>query len=201
MKPGWFLALGAASGALAAAATFAPLDEIPGIELFGYCLGMRVGSKCGGIPAGFYIFPGVIFGLAFAPLLWRHRRVRPAGALAFGVLAAIANFVAVFVCVASLDPLSNILAVDMADVPIAIAGGIGGAIGAGLLSGGAALLGAMTRPWRSIGTGCGLGFLVPLVMQWEIVGVFVFYVIWQAGYAAALARSLPSLERVGSVSA
>jgi len=45
---------------------------------------------------------------------------------------------------------------------------------------------------RSIIVATVLGLLVPLVLLWDVAGIFIFFVIWQTGYAAALASSLPA---------
>ncbi|HEV2187967.1 MAG TPA: hypothetical protein VGR70_12210, partial [Stellaceae bacterium] len=83
------------------------------------------------------------------------------------------------------------LDISFLDLPMAIAGAIAGAIGGALLGGVAATLFPGFRLRRSIIVAAVLGLLVPLVLVWEIVGVFIFYSVWQGGYAVALAMSLP----------
>ena len=48
-------------------------------------------------------------------------------------------------------------------------------------------LGGTARHRLPIAAGAGLGLLVPLVIMFDAAGLYAFYIIWQAGYAAAVA--------------
>ena len=200
--PGWFLALGAASGALAAAATLYPLGDVAAPVLFGMCFGMGgPGGHCGGIGGSFYLFPGLIFGVSFGAAQWWLGRFDAARALAFAAASGVANAVAVFLCIWLFDVFGNLIGLDLVDLPLALAGAIAGAAGTALAGGATALLVAGAGVRRSIAAGAALGLLVPLVIEGEIIGDFVFYICWQAGYALALALAAGLAQRPGTVSA
>jgi hypothetical protein len=188
----WFLGLGALSGLLSAATTvFYHLGDVAAPELFGYCLGMRVSSRCEGVDGTVYVFPGLIFGALFAALRVRRGWNDPGRVIAFIGVSGVANAIAVFLCVWLTDLLGDALDISFLNLPMALAGAIAGAAGGGLLSGTAKLLFPEITPRRSIIAAAALGLLVPLVLVWEIVGVFIFYLVWQGGYAVALASSRP----------
>jgi hypothetical protein len=188
----WFLLVGAASGILAAAAaTFFQLGDIAAPWLFGRCFGLQVLSSCNGIDGAFYLFPGLVFGIVFAGVeRWRGRFDGGIGS-GFVIAALIGNALAVFVCVALSDPFSSAIDIATFDLPIALAGGIAGAVGGAVLAGATALFVPGTDPRPAIAVGAGLGLFVPLVTEWQVAGVFVFYIAWQAGVAAALGATLP----------
>jgi hypothetical protein len=187
----WFLLVGAASGILAAAATFWSLGDVAAPSLLGRCFGLQVVSKCGGIDGSFYVFPGLVFGIVFAGVERWRGRFDPAVGSGFVIASLIGNALAVFVCVALIDPLSSVIDIATFDLPIALAGGIAGAIGGAVLAGATAIFVPGTDPRPAIAIAAGIGLFVPLVTEWEMVGVFVFYIAWQAGFAAALGASLP----------
>ena len=188
----WFLLVGAASGVLAAGSTFYSLGDVGAPHLFGRCLGLQVANNCNGIDGAFYLFPGLIFGIVFAGVQrWRGRFDGGVGS-GFVIASLMANALAVFVCVALLDPLSSAIDIATFDLPVALAGGIAGAVGGTVLAGAASLFVPGTDPRPPIAVAAGLGLLVPLVTEWEAAGVFVFYTVWQAGFAAALGANLPA---------
>ena len=88
----WFLLVGAASGILAAAATFFQLGDIAAPWLFGRCFGLQVLSSCNGIDGAFYLFPrvafpgtgGLIDSFAFCKRLLLETKVGIAPGVAFG---------------------------------------------------------------------------------------------------------------------
>ena len=205
MRPVWFFGLGAVSGLFSAAIiVFWHIGDVSAPQIAGYCFGLRISSRCDGVDATFYLFPGALFGILFAALWSRRGGIGLGRFIAFTGASAIANAVAVFVCVWLTDRLSAAMDIGFLDLPAAIAGvisflnlptaiagAIAGAAGGVLLGGAAAALFPGLRLRRSIIAASSLGLLVPLVLIWEIVGVFVFFIVWQAGYAAALASSLP----------
>jgi hypothetical protein len=183
-------AFGAFSGTVSAAAVFLPLGDVPAPKVLGYCFGIDYPSpRCDGIDASFYLWPGLIFGITFAgSAAWRGR-LSPARAIAFVVAAVIGNAVATMLCVGLTVPLSSLLETD-SDIPAALTGAMSGAIGGGLLSVVAKLV-CRARVWRSVVAAACLGLLVPLVLEWPVAGSFAFYILWQAGYAAALGVGWP----------
>jgi hypothetical protein len=193
MRPVWFLGLGALSGLLSAAIiVFWHLGDVSAPEVAGYCFGLRESGRCKGIDTTFYLFPGTIFGVLFAALRSRRDWIGLRRFVAFICASGIANAVAVSVCVWLTDRLGDALNIDFLDLPMAIAGAVAGAAGGALLGGAAVIVFPGFRLRRSVIAASALGLLVPLVVTWEIAGVFLFYTIWQAGYAATLASSLPA---------
>lgn len=188
--------LGAVTGALAAAAVdLVPLRDVGGIVLFGHCFGMRRVNECAGAPGAFYLFPGLIFGVGFAALLWWQRRLRLPDAIAFAIAATLANAAAVFVWTAIVDPMDALLEAFASVYSLfALTGAISGAVGGGLLGFSARrLLGV--RGWPGVtATGAALGLLLPLLTAVR-GGEFPFYILWQAGYAAALLARPSALNR------
>jgi hypothetical protein len=89
-------------------------------------------------------------------------------------------------------PAGEALDIGFLNLPMAIAGAIAGAVGGALLGRVAATLFPGLRLRRSVIAASALGLLVPVVLLWEVAGVFLFYIVWQAGTAVALASSLPS---------
>jgi hypothetical protein len=185
-----FLALGAASGTLAAAATFIPLGGVAAPVVFGHCLGLSMAQSCNGTEASIYLFPGLIFGILFGGLLSRQRRIGAGQTVVFVLSSAIANAIAVFVCLAFADPLSDRIAIP--DLGIAVSGAIAGAVGGGLLVAATRLLIPGATIGLPIAVASALGIVVTAVMELDRAGVFLFYIVWQAGYAASLAASLPA---------
>jgi hypothetical protein len=189
----WFLGLGTASGLLAGALlVFCHIGDFSAPEVAGYCFGLRVSSRCDGVDGTFYLVPGTIFGLVFAGALLAYRQMDFGRAIAFAAASGAANSAAVFLCVWLTDRLSEALDIDFLKLPMAIAGAIAGAAGGALLGRVAASLFPGFRLWRSVIAASALGLLAPLVMTWEVAGVFLFYIAWQGGYAAVLAATLPA---------
>ena len=188
-----FLVFGALTGAVAGASTFYPIGEIPSIVIGGYCFGVEpiIGSTCGGIDGTVYVFPGLAFGIVFGPLLYFCRRVSAAGAVAYALAAFVANAVAVSVCIFLIHPLDDLLSLDNLILDIAISGVVAGAVGGGLLGAVLAVFNPASTRALSIAVAAGLGVLTPVVIMLDQPGIFAFLIVWQAGYAAAVAASLP----------
>jgi hypothetical protein len=190
MRTVLYALLGAATGALAAAAIlFFPLTlgEVPGIRLFGSCIGLAMGDDCNGLSPEYYLAPGLVFGVAFAVVLLAGGWLKPGGAVAFALVAVVSNSLAVAVWVATADPIGKLLSQDATgSIVFGVTGAIAGAGGGGLLGFGAARLLHIAGWPRLLAAGAVLGLGLPLVWQSEI-GFFAFYVLWQAGYAAMLA--------------
>lgn len=189
--PRWFdrfLALGAASGALSAAATFIRLGDVASPLVLGRCLGFGGLNTCNGIDASFYLFPGLIFGVGLAGLLYRQGRLKLTHAVVIVVASTIANAVAVFVCVALIDPLGE--HIEIADLNIAIAGVVAGGVGGALLTAAIRALLPGVLAARSIVIASGLGAVVVAMVELDSAGAFLFYIAWQAGYAAVLGAAV-----------
>ena len=191
MRLNLYLALGAVAGALSAGAEFIPLGDAPAPTLFGYCFGIdSPRPRCDGIELSFYLFPGLIFGIIFAgAAAWRGRLDMPRG-IAFVIVSCVGNAVATALCVGLFVPFSDLLGLDGSRIGLALTGAFSGAIGGGLLSLAAKLV-CRARVGRSVAAASVLGLLVFLVPEWQVAGNFVFYVIWQAGYGAALGAGMP----------
>lgn len=144
--------------------------------------------------ASLYVLPGLVFGLAFGTLLRRLRLLSLGRAALYCAAATLANAAAVVTAMQSLDTVEAI--VGAGRLALALSGSIAGAVGGGLL----AL--AMIPPlriaqWpRLVAAGALLGMALPLLIDGREIGTFAFYLIWQAGYAAALAATLPRIEAV-----
>jgi len=193
VEPARFALLGAASGMLAAAAALVfHFGDVEVPRVVGVCFGFSgSGGRCEGVDGALYWFPGTIFGLLFGVTwLWlgRFDAIRAAG---FAIASLFSNAIAVFVCVGLFDRFESLLEIDPADLPLSLAGAVAGLAGSALLSGVTRLLAPGTRLLRPIIAGAALGFLTPLIIHLEFVGTFLFYILWQGGYGAALAAALP----------
>ena len=165
--------LGMATGALAAAAIMA-------VDLEGWSL---------------HLVPGLIFGVAFGAVLWLHGFLWPLRAAAYAFAAALAHGTAMLTAVGLSEPIHNLLG-GSDDPGFMLCGVIAGAVGGGLLGGVTRWLTAIRHWLALVGTGALLGALLPVALDYDPVGVFVFYIIWQGGYAAVLALTLPRVETV-----
>jgi hypothetical protein len=130
-----------------------------------------------------YVVPGLVFGVAIGVALWHRRWLGPERSVAYLVAASLANAAAVFAARYTWD-LGGVLV---------ITGIIAGAVGAGLLTGMIAVLLSIARWPLPIAAGALLGALLPLTEQGPIA-FFIFYIVWQGGFAAAVAATLPALE-------
>ncbi len=166
--------------------TIGDFGTVPGVDLFGVCIGLRGMGRCGGLDGTFYLFPGLAFGLAFAGVFLLTRRCRVSGAVAFCVGTLVAHALAI---TATLTALNFVAGVGPGRTPFAISGLVGGALGGGTLAWVARRLLTLAGWLRLAAMGSALGLLLPLV-DWD-VGLLAFYALWQAGYAGTLAAALP----------
>ena len=139
-----------------------------------------------------YIVPGLVFGIAVAIVWWRRWRLAPARAAAYVVAVGLANAAAVFVALFVTDDIGKMVGKEPG---LAITGALAGAVGAGLATGMARRLIAMVHWLWPIAMGAILGAMLQVFVDGEEIGVFVFYMVWQAGFAAATAATLPPLEK------
>jgi hypothetical protein len=168
-----FALLGLATGALAAAAIML-------IDLEGWSL---------------HLVPGLIFGLAFGVVLWARGSLLPLGAAAYALAAALAHGAAMSTAVRLSEPIHNFLG-GGDDPAFAACGVVAGAVGGGLLGAVTRSL-APIRRWPALaGAGALLGVLLPVALEYDPIGVFIFYMLWQGGYAATLALVLPRIEKI-----
>jgi hypothetical protein len=168
-----FALLGTVTGALAAAAiNIAELED-----------------------GALYLVPGLIFGVAFGVALWHRGFLRPVGAGAYALAAALAHGAAMGAATQLSEPVHHLLG-GGDDPALVVSGVVAGAIGGGLLAAVTRFLAPIPRwPWL-IAAGALLGALMLIALDYDPWGVFPFYMIWQAGYAAALALILPRIEKI-----
>lgn len=179
------LLLGLPCGLASAATVFLLPSDFPGIPVFRYCIGIVLEGRCQGMPLGFYVGPGLVFGLGFSLALLRGR-----ARLAFGLAAVLANTLAVMTAINAYLALEHLL--PNADwLAQALAGLIAGALGGGLLARVAAMLLPGLLWQRLLGAGALLGLLLPIALTDDLapVGIYIFYALWQGGYGAALAQA------------
>jgi len=142
-----------------------------------------------------YVLPGLVFGLVFGPLLTWCEATSARGAAYFAIAATGANAAAVFTAIRLFDTVKETLHLDE-PWALAVVGVVAGAIGGGLLALVVMLIADARRaPWLTA-AGALLGALLPIFFEWEAGGAFVFYALWQAGYAAAMAMVLPPMIEV-----
>lgn len=137
-----------------------------------------------------FVWPGLAFGLIIGPALSHGGWLPPRRVLPFVFFATLGHFVAVLCLLVLTRSLEAALPVGE-DVAMLIAAAVAGALGGGILAGANRLLvpGAGWIAPAIVG-----GVLSPLVMLHDLgpfIGRLMFYVIWQAGYAAALPAALP----------
>lgn len=138
-----------------------------------------------------YVVPGVVFGIAFGVVFWQRRWLRLERSAAYLVAAGLANAAAVFVALHILDEVGEIVGKGAATL---VTGVIAGAVGAGLLTGITSLLLSIARWPLPIAAGALLGALLPVFVDGQDAGLFGFYILWQGGFAAAVAATLPPTE-------
>jgi len=188
------LLLGLPCGLLSAATAFLPIGDFPGLRPFHYCIGLVLEGRCQGLPAGFYLGPGLIFGLAYGLALLRGR-----ARIGFLAAAVLGNVLAVMIAVNAVEFLDHYLP-DADWLSQALGGLIAGAVGGGLLARAAAMWRPGLRWGRLLGLGAGLGMFLPIALDDDLgaAGLYIFYALWQGGYGAALtwsSRYLPSSEK------
>jgi hypothetical protein len=182
--------LGALTGVISASSVYLPIGEFPGLTLHGACIGLVVSGHCQGMVLGLYLGPGLVFGVVFGALLHRAGRFGRRGAAGFALASLVANSLAVM---AALDAFQLVQPVfGGAELPSeAAAGLIAGTIGGGLLGRVTAVLVPGLRWGRLAAVGALLGLLLPLALAEHLapIGVYVFFALWQGGYAVALATA------------
>ncbi len=154
-----------------------------------------VGVACGEnhMLDAYYIAPGLVFGLIVGGALWRGRLLSGGRWLGYVAAAGLANAVAVLLALRSVDVVSRLVGNEYAAV--GLIGLVAGAVG-GLLLGLASrwLLGARRWGW-AVGAGALFGVLLPVLVEGGAWGALVFYVLWQAAYAAVIPVTLEQGRR------
>jgi hypothetical protein len=168
-----FAVLGVISGVMSALGTipFAPSDDSRLIALF--------------------VLPGFVFGAIVGPALAYHQWLPPARVPAWILSATLGHFAAAL-CVTALTWRLQAALPLKEQSAILLAAALGGALGGGTLAAANRFLIPGTAWIAPTIVGAVLGPLVLLHDLGPILGRVAFYVIWQAGYAAALAMVLPS---------
>lgn len=188
--------IGGLTGALSGAIlTYLKIGALPGIVILGACIGLGTAGDCNGLELSTYIAPGLIFGIVFGYLLRRSGKLGTAGAVWFALASFVGNFLAVMVAVNVFDSIKPLFG-DVELPAELVAGFVAGAVGGGLLGRATAALIPGVRWLRLLAVGAVLGLLLPLALsnKLDLVGLFLFYIIWQGGYAAMLAGSRRSAE-------
>ena len=170
-----FALLGALSGALTAVALM-PRPQRWKVEIWDVL-----------VVSPLSIAAGLVFGIIFGAVLRYLGLATPRAAVLYALAATLSYFLAVNLALHLVDRLEAIWQVGL----------IAGLVGAACLT----ALAAWLLPFaRRIGpcalmlaAGCGLGALleIPLRGDGGFAELFVFYGVWQAGYAAAFASALP----------
>jgi len=189
MRSSMAAGIGASTGVLSAASIqFLTIGTFPGIALFGACIGANSTDGCTGLSLSTYLGPGLIFGLIFGIALQRSDRLGRSGAILFALASLLGNTLAVMAAVNIFQLLQPLF--DNSELPVdAVTGLIAGAIGGGLLGGAAAALLPGLRWGRLLAAGTALGLLLPLALDEHLLrsaGPYVFYALWQGGFAATL---------------
>lgn len=185
--------IGGVTGALSAVAvSYVKVGALPGIVILGACIGLRGANDCSGLELATYIAPGLIFGIVFGALLRRSGKLDPAGAVWFALASLVGNFLAVMVAVNVFESTKPLFG-DV-ELPAELVGGlVAGAVGGGLLGRVTAALVPGVHWLRLLAVGAVLGLFLPLALTETQVlgqaGLYLFYIIWQGGYAAALVSS------------
>jgi hypothetical protein len=142
-----------------------------------------------------YVAPGLVFGVIFGAVLWRRRVLAIVRAAIYALAAVLCHAVAVLIAIELVEPLRHLL--GRGDNPGLIACGvIAGAVGGGLLGVVTSLLAPVRGGVLLAAAGALLGAFLPIAVDVDALGPFIFYMIWQGGYAATLALILPRLERL-----
>jgi hypothetical protein len=133
--------------------------------------------------------PGALFGVVLGSAFSRRRLLRWWGVASFAVAAALSHALAFHSAFFMLGHIEWLLGRDSV-ASFAVTGTLAGAIGGGLLAAASAFLLPLARwPWL-MAAGALLGAFLPLGNRDEIHGIWLFYVLWQVGYGAALAVAL-----------
>lgn len=136
-----------------------------------------------------FFAPGLVFGLIFAPLLASGGWLRPVGVMLWIFFATLGHAIAATCLTVLSRQLQDVLA--LAEwVAIVLAAIAAGALGSGILTGATRFLVPGSRVLAPTAVGALLGATVQPLLDAELLGRFVFYMIWQAGYAAALGAAL-----------
>ena len=172
-----FALLGAISGTMSTAGIipFAPPNDFGLLAMF--------------VLPGFAF--GVIIGLALAYFGW----LSPVRVLAWVVFATLGHFAAAL-CVTALTWRLQAALPLKDESAILIAAALGGGLGGGMLAVANQLLVPGSHWIGPTIVGAILGPLVLLHDAGPVLGRLLFYMIWQGGYAAALAMALPASRRV-----
>jgi len=182
--------LGALTGALSASTIYLPIGTFPGLVIFGACIGLVSSGGCDGLALGTYLGPGLSFGLVLGFVLRRSGRLGWPGAGLFALAALAANGLAVMAAINVYQFVQPLL--GRAELPSEVlAGLVAGGVGGGLLGRVSAALIPGLRWSRLLGAGAVLGLLLPLALDEHLgpPGLYAFYILWQGGYATALATA------------
>jgi hypothetical protein len=137
-----------------------------------------------------FVLPGLAFGVIIGPALCCGGWLRPGRVPVWVVLATLGHFAAAL-CVTALTWRLQAALLLSEQSAILIAATLAGTLGGGILADANRFLIPGAGWITPTIVGATLGPLVLVHDAGPILGRLVFYVIWQAGYAAALALVLP----------
>jgi hypothetical protein len=137
-----------------------------------------------------FFLPGLVFGLIIGPALTYGGWLTPARVAAWVVFATLGHFAAVL-CVMGLTWRLEAALPIKGETAILSAATLAGTLGGGILAGGNRLLVPGAGWIAPTIVGGVLSSLVMLHDTGPFLGRFLFYGLWQARYAAALAMALP----------
>ena len=172
--------LGVISGIISAIGTvpFRPSDDLRLLSLF--------------------VLPGFVFGAIVGPALAYGQWLSPARVPVWILSATLGHFAAAL-CVTALTWRLQ-AALPLKEEPaILVAATLAGALGGGMLAAANRFLIPGATWITPTIVGAVLGPLVLLHDLGPFLGRLVFYGIWQAGYAAALAAALPAPKRTHAI--
>jgi hypothetical protein len=151
-----------------------------------------IGIACGDdhMLNAYYIAPGLVFGVIIGAGLWREGKLAGGRWLVYVAAAGLANALSVLLALRGVDLATRLVGNERGAV--ALIGLVAGAVGGGLLGLASlwlmGLIGAGRAAFRrwgwTVGTGALFGMLLPVLVEGEAPGALVFYVLWQAAYAA-----------------
>lgn len=141
-----------------------------------------------------FLLPGFVFGVVVGLALTYFRWLSAKRVPAWVVFATLGHFAAAL-CVTGMTWRLQAALPLKEQSAIMIASAFGGAVGGGMLAAANRFLVAGARWIAPTIVGAVLGPLVLLHDAGPVLGRLLFYMIWQGGYAAALAVAFPTSQR------
>jgi hypothetical protein len=137
----------------------------------------------------FYCAPGLAFGIVIGGALAQGGLLRGVRLPLYLAASGLSNAAAVFFAIEIFEDVSHVF--DSEILTLGLIGLGAGALGAALLTFAGRMLMPVAGVLAPIAAGTLCGALLPVLIDVEVVGAFIFYIVWQAAYAAAIGRTLP----------